>query len=278
MSSFAYIDKERTIKIKAINCTIYDQGKRYYCPEPDCTAHMKLRCVESVNAPHFYAMKAFPHTGANCISGGKNQTAIGHDEENFNTDTFFAFLSGSDRTASKIKAPSRQPSKRKHRVHPRCRKATVVRTIGALYQLCKARDVNSVYGGTPIKELLCDDRSNFLYTKTINHKHMIECVYHRYDSKAQNIFLKYPPDDRKPNKYTICIHIESPQLYHVLQGKLYVAKGEKPSPVVIATDWKMRKINRKEVVFGEIVSGRQLYAPAPKEDKISSNTSGGKNK
>lgn len=260
MSSFAYIDEARTIRVEAVNCTISDRNKRYYCPEPDCTAHMKLRCVESINAPHFCALKKFPHTGVNCKYDSAQQISARHDEKLFQADDFFLNLSNSDRYSGTNERTIKKASKRKapsvEQEYP-----TPIRTVRDLYILCKVRDVNSKYGDIPVKELLCDDRSNFLYTRGINKNRLIECTYHHYNRKKQSIFLKYPLDTNKKNQYTICIHIENARLYDRLLKMLYTEQGVVPSPVVIASCWHTQTSQEQKIVFGDVVSGKQIYAP-----------------
>ena len=60
MSLFAFEDELRQKKALAVKCS--DRSKRFYCPDPQCDAHLFLCNQDGVSKAYFRAtLKSHPH-------------------------------------------------------------------------------------------------------------------------------------------------------------------------------------------------------------------------
>jgi hypothetical protein len=103
--------------------------------------------------------------------------------------------------------------------------------------------------------MLFDNRSNYILSKGLFEKHLIECFYFKYREDEQNIYFKYPLLASLPNQYTLKVHIQNKDLYYKINHKIY---NKDFFPIVIAGDWKRYGYNAFE---SEVNSYRQIYLP-----------------
>ena len=62
MATYAYKDANRKNVIYASNAVKEDRNKRFYCPNPNCAAHLYICAVDGSKKAYFRATrKEFPH-------------------------------------------------------------------------------------------------------------------------------------------------------------------------------------------------------------------------
>jgi len=246
MASIAYEDSARTKIIYADSCTIKDKNTRYYCENPDCPAHLYIRAVDSVLATHFYAPKDHPHVGW-CHKENSDFKPTDYSEDEFNYD------SALDEILSPSKKSSKTPTTPGHNTGDGNKRG--LSKTAQIYTMCKYYRPENSYNGTAIWKMLFDVRSNYLLTKGLFGKHLIECVFCKYEDSNQLIYFNYPLNKLLPNQYKLRIHIKDTDLYYKLRKKTY---NKDNLPIVIAGDWNKYATDSFEC---EVKSGKQIYLP-----------------
>lgn len=246
MSTIAYEDSERTKIVYASACTIKDLKTRYYCENPDCSAHLYIRAVNSVLNTHFYTSKNHPHNGW-CYKKPDEFKPTDYREEDFNYDGVIDEILTSTYKNKEIKPKPGQKTGDGNKKG--------LSKIAQIYTLCKHFRPENSYNGVEIWKMLFDVRNNYMLTKGLFGKHLIECLYHRYDKEGKHIYFKYPLNKALPNQYQLRIHIGDTDLYYKIQKKLY---NKDNLPIVIAGDWTKYDTDSFEC---EVKSGKQIYLP-----------------
>lgn len=246
MSFIAYKDSSRTQIIYADSCTINNKNTRYYCENPNCQAHLYIRAIDSALTTHFYALKEHPHTGW-CNKNQLNFTPTDYIENNFNYDAIFDMILSSSEKHSKNSI--------EFSWHNGKGKSHVLNKTAQIYTMCKSYRPENTYNGIKIWQMLFDVRSNYLLTKGLFGKHLIECCFYRYDNVNHYIYFNYPLNQSLPNKYKLRIHITETDLYYKLRKKIY---NKENLPIVITGDWDKYSTNSFAC---EVYSGKQIYLP-----------------
>lgn len=246
MAFFAYRDCRRTELIYAEDCNIQDRGIRFYCSNIECDAHLYIRSHNSILSTHFYAHKDYPHS-LGCIAT-KNFNITKYSETDFNFETVINdILENID-----IVNNSNKASCSKHNTN---RNQISISRLGQLYGVCKSRKHTNEYNGYTIWNILFDCRCNYILTKGISGKHIIECKFYKYDSLKKQIFFKYPITESLPNKYILKFEFEDGNLFNKSLRMIFNTKN---IPIAIAGDWKHEYRN---VYHSYCKSGKQIYFP-----------------
>lgn len=249
MATYAYRDQERTQKVYAKDCTIVDIGTRFYCENKECDAYLVLRAYRSVLAPHFAATKVHPHTGW-CRHEPPKFSPTNYDETMFNY---------SDVMDKIISCPMKKTTNSiaKRTAHQGDGKRRSIRNLPQLYSMCKSVDHKDTYNDFVIWKILFDCRCNYILTKGIAGKHIIECTFSSYNNELQTLRFNYPVDARLSNKYKLNVQINDRELYFRLKNKVYNYENR---VIVIAGDWHKCSLNCYEC---SISRGNQFYFPKP---------------
>ena len=246
MASIAYEDSARTKIIYADSCTIKDRNTRYYCENPDCPAHLYLRAFNSVLTAHFCATKDHPHVGW-CHKRRPDFKPTDYSESDFNYDNAIdAILSPSKKSGKTSTTLEQNTGDGKKRG---------LSKTAQIYTMCKHYRPENSYNSIKIWQMLFDVRCNYLLTKGLFGKHLIECTFFRYDNSGQLIYFDYPLNKSLPNQYRLRIHISETDLYYKLRKKIY---NKDNLPIVIVGDWGKYAADAFEC---EVKSGKQIYLP-----------------
>lgn len=246
MSNIAYRDSKRTQLVYANECTILDRNVRFYCENPDCMAHLYVRAIGSTIRTHFYAPESHPHTGW-CRKETTRFEPTSYQEELFNFDIAIDSLIFSQQNISSSQAT--------YITNSGDGKERSLSKIAQIYSMCKTYHPNDTYNGFFIWQMLFDNRNNYMLTKGLFGKHLIECFYTNYDKNGQYIYFHYPLNPSLPNHYKLRIHIENTKLFYKLLKKIY---NTEKRPIVIAGNWGKYDFNSFEC---HINSGKPIYLP-----------------
>lgn len=245
MSSYAYKDAARTQIIYANECTIQDKNTRFYCQNPECNAHLFIRAINSTLQTHFFAVSNHPHTGW-CKKINPIFDATNYDENIFNYEDVIDNILVSKTKTSGSTSP----------IFPKGDGQTrSLSKTAQIYNMCKSFQPTHTYNSIAIWKMLFDVRSNYLLTKGLFGKHLIECYYFKYDKTTQSIYFKYPLLTTLPNQYLLKAYIPNTDLFYKLNKKLY---NKNNRPIVIVGDWKKYSFNAFECIIN---SGKQIYLP-----------------
>lgn len=252
MGIYAYRDPQKKYLIYASDCTINDVGKHFFCPTHGCKAILSLCSLEGEKKPYFAARRQQKHS-AYCTIDTDVFDPSKYDPELFDYTQLMndlmldSFLSkGNDTyTANRNKSGSGN--------------VIGINSLAKLYMLCKSMNHNSTYGTMRIRSMLCDDRSNYLYSKILQQKCLIECTYKFYKKETQSIHFSYPLNPELPNQYNVKLIIPDETLFWETTHKIY---NRKDLPIVIAGDWK--QIAAKNISC-KLTSSKQLYYPHPNQ-------------
>ena len=139
MAKYAYEDVARKNKVYAKDALRKDRGKVYFCPNPNCTAHLYLCGVNGSNNAYFRATRSeFPHV-EKCPYGLKNDKfdPDQFDETEFIFDNLMDSLCVATDT-QKIQKKTGEHNKGDIGKHP-------LRTLRQIYSMCKSYDVSRTY-------------------------------------------------------------------------------------------------------------------------------------
>ena len=235
MSDYAYRDKLRTKIIYATEAKAEDKGEIFFCENPDCNAHLHLDALISEAVPPYFSAKEknFPHVeGCYFKSMGNSFNKNEYDENLFNFyELVNEYLNGTV-----------------HRIPRR------LYTLSQIYHMCKSKKNNDTYNNINIWKILCDNRSNYIYTRGLNGAHLIECKISRFNPDELTISLKYPFNDSLSNKYNLKVHDLFDRLLNlILNDDNTITKR----PMIVLGNW--RKINSDYV--SNIATRTQIYIP-----------------
>lgn len=240
MSSYAYRDELRKQIIYAKNARAIDKEVNFFCENPDCHALMRLSALnsEGVSSPYFTA----------------NITDFGHID-----DCYFSSLNKSfDETCYDEKLFNFEEIVNEYLSNNVKRIPRRLYTLPQIYRMCKNRDIHDSYNKINIWKILCDSRSNQIYTKGIYGPHLIECKCVKFIEKELALYFKYPFNDSLPNKHNLKVVINNRNLFFNLLNLLLTHdKKIVNRPVIIIGNWK--KISNNYV--SNIVTKTQIYIP-----------------
>lgn len=220
MSFYAYKDELRTQIIYATETTAEDKSKYFFCENPECNARLHLDALNSEGPlPYFAARKKnFKHV-ENCFFESKKNLFVEekYDENLFNFDELVnEYLNGSVR-----RIPNR------------------LYTLSQIYRMCKSKNIDSLYNNISIWKILCDCRSNHIYTKGIYGAHLIECKALKYDPNESTVSFKYPINDSLPNKYDLKVIIDNKDLFNTIKNLILTDERKiTKRPIIIIGNWQ----------------------------------------
>lgn len=236
MGTYAYEDSARKIKIYATKCPARLKDTPLFCWNPDCMAKVKLAAANSVHKnPYFHlASDDDVHIGwcenKNLFKGSRD-----YDETDFNFNNIIATLLTKKTNSSSGKAaptPAVPPTPSSAPIH------TKPKSIADIYQICKSLGLDEEFAGIERKRMLCDNKSNFFYSKGILGQHLVECTYHKFDPNTRTLYFKYPCNRTLANQYSVGLRF-APENADTFQQLVNFFLGcSADQTFVIAGDWK----------------------------------------
>lgn len=227
MAMYSYRDEERKLEIYAKNAHSEDKSTRFYCPDPDCKAHMFICGLDGSSAAYFRAtLKKYPHKIGCSFGSSNNFNPDEHDEDSFDFEEAMQNLEETTKPVGKNDTPN------PHSVGTT--KGKPLHTIRQIYDMCKSYKCSDKYNNLKIGFMLLDDRSSYMYTKGIFGYKLIEAKIKRYfyDKNSLTITLCTPI---KTTKYKLILKVEDNELFNEMRDKLY---NNRNKIVLVSGNWK----------------------------------------
>lgn len=255
MSFWAYKDISHINSISAEEAKTEDKSINYFCPNPNCPAIMHISHCDGISKARFRALPSHPHIeSCEYHRGGYQEDQF--EEKSFNFNNALQNLMSNNSLQhqnSKIKNNTNNLSNS----HNNNIKA--LKTLNEIYNVFKAKPINSEYNGIPIISMLADERSSFFYTKGIWGYKIVETNYVSY--------YKYN-NDLNEIKYIICLKYCTHIITHYItlvfndsktskniQNLLYNNKNKK---IIIAANFNTNNTNGAIKITATINSERQI--------------------
>ncbi|MGF6906793.1 hypothetical protein [Fusobacterium sp. PH5-44] len=232
MSNYAYRDLQRKKIIFASETTINDKKINFFCGNSKCNAILRL--CSGIKSPYFAALKKHTHIEG-CTFANKSSK---FDLTKYNENLFvFENIVNEYLTQNVRRIPRR------------------IYTLSQMYHVAKSAGINDRYGSSFIHEILCDNRSNKVYTYNIRGFHLIECKFYSYNEDEQFITFEYPLNDNLKNKYKLKISIiNNPELFSFVLKKIY---NKNDYPIVIIGNWRLYQ----GYYITDFTNKHQIYMP-----------------
>ncbi len=226
MSMYVYKDEARTEKLLARNAQKQNKDIRFYCPNPNCDAHMYIRNIDGVSASYFAAIPSYKHIKG-CFGSSKGFNPIEYDEDKFEFDDALLALTMSSKQKTRKITPSEYGSG--------LSTPKPLRTIGQIYSMCKSHDCSDTYNKTTIGQMLLDSRSFYMYPKGVFGWRIIEGKCRRpnfYDAIKMEISLIISADYRE---YTFILKFDDEILFKEIKNSIFPNRNHL---IAVAGDWK----------------------------------------
>lgn len=254
MAKYAYKDENKTQEItaeeaRASNC---GNGTVYYCPGKGCTAHLSLVRKNGLTSVFFRSMQTFPHIPGCQFSSDRSYNVEDYETDLFDIGTFFENLF----IGSAAKSPSTQKKKYND---SKCTTKTAeckqhIHTVRQMYNLFKGMGLDDTINNISRKEILCDGKSKFLYTKYISGYKLIECSFYRYDK--DKLIIKVIYQGGNDTKFFIDLVFNNKDLYYKAKNDIF---NNRENVFVVGGEVERYPLSKKYAIV--IHSLGQIYFP-----------------
>ncbi len=246
MAVYAYRDALRKEIIYAADAAKEDRSKRFYCPNPNCKAHLYICAIDGSKKAYFRATKkGFPHI---------SKCAFGSSTDEFNADEFdeasFVFDNAMENlyivtSSQKLQKMSGNHNQGAVKKHP-------PRTLRQIYLMCKSKPVTELYGDKVIGSMILDDRSEYRYPNGCFGNRIVEALPRKrlYDDDNMQLYLSAPI---KSGKYSFVLQFTDDNLYRMIRKEIY---NNRDKIIIIAGRWKKSGIYNRFVT--EVISKKQI--------------------
>lgn len=246
MATYAYKDAMRKDIVYAANAVKEDRNKKFYCPNPNCTAHLYICAVDGSKKAYFRATKKdFPHVP---------MCSFGSSTDEFEADQFddatFVFDNAMDNLCivtdpQKVQKTAGNHNQGTVKKHP-------PRTLRQIYLMCKSKPVAETYGDKDIGSMILDDRSEYRYPKGCFGNRIIESFPKRklYDNAKKQVYLSSPINSVK---YSFILQFADEILYKDIRDEIY---NNRDKIIVVAGKWEASGTYNRFVA--EIISKKQI--------------------
>jgi hypothetical protein len=240
MSLYAYLDKTREQIVHARDCSESDRGQIFYCFNHHCNEFMSL-VLPSEKANHFRILKPNLHNGCKEFQDFIRYVETEYNETEFNLES----------AIDDFMAPKKHETNT-NRTSVRGSTSTAkLSSIKKIFSMCKHYDYDCLYNSVEIWKILRDDRCNYIFTKGIWGKCLIECYFQRYDDNQMSIYFKYPLNPALQNQYIIKTVFDDNELFNEVKRSVY-----KRTHIVLAGNWKSIDNRTSQTNF---LSKKQLW-------------------
>lgn len=226
MAMYVYKDKERTIEFYAQDALRKDIGIRYYCPNPDCNAHMYLCSVDGSSTAYFSANRqGFSHI-EDCEFGSSNSFNPNKtDESAFDFQQALQNMLNPSLSTKKKKVPDTHKTG-EFNLKP-------LSTLRQIYDMCKSFACNQSYNNQVIGQILLDSRSEYMYLRGVFGSRIIEAnkkTGNCYSAQKSEIYLVAP----KSKKYEFVLKFSDDELFRFFRDSIY---NNYNKLIVVAGNW-----------------------------------------
>ena len=219
MAKYAFRDKERTNPLFASDATSADRNQLFYCPNPDCSAHMYICAMDGSRNAYFGATKRqFPHIPM-CPYSSNN---VDFDHNRFAEDEFHFDIAIENLITPERGAQGRQDNQENHpegedRPHP-------PHTLNQIYALCKSYDVHHMYADIEISEMILDNRSAYRYPHGCFGNRIIEAqaVKRFYDKTEMQVYLIAPiSSNGRIKQYNFILQCHNKKIFFNIRDMIF---------------------------------------------------------
>ncbi|AUN11222.1 hypothetical protein [Clostridium botulinum] len=231
MSSYAFKDPDRKIKIYAKDCNSSNKNIEYYCPTPNCKAKVTLRSLNGDYNPYFSPLRSKSHSDF-CPLGKLTGKNTSFDVSDFSIESLYNLIISKDQISNSSKKNQSSTPNSKCSLEP-------ITTPSNLYYFCKGHDINYyINNNLKVKDLIADSRTNFFFTKGIWGLKLVEVKFHQFDDKIHNIMFNYPLDNSCKNKHRLTVKFDSDEHYIKTKNKIFNTKKDYSSVIIgILGNW-----------------------------------------
>lgn len=245
LAKYVYKDKKRTEVIYAKDALREDKDITYYCPNPNCNAHMYLCGVDGVSSAYFSATrKAYPH-----CKGCNFETS-----NNFNTNNFDETAFDFENVLEMMRMPSMSSAKKKalYSYNTNNSDSKPLKTIRQVYDMCKSFPCSDSYNNLDIGQMLLDDRSEYMYPKGVFGNRLIEAKVKKgsfYNANKMKLSFVAPSSE----KYELQLQFEDKDLFNIIKNNLY---NNRHKLIVLSGLWEASE--KYNIFSTKIVSKKQI--------------------
>lgn len=232
MAMYVYRDEERKVELYAKDSYKENKSTRFYCPNPNCDAHMFICSLDGSSSAYFRAThKAHSHIDG-CMFTSFNKFKLDkYDEVLFNFETALkSMLIPSKKAIKKI-------DNAKHKNHRKTVTAggNQLKTIREIYSMCKSYGCHDIYNNVKIGQMLLDDRSCHMYSDGILGYRIIEAKVPKYfyDKEIQTINLCTPV---KTIKYKLQLMVSDKKLFREMRDNLF---NNSDKIIIVGGEWQV---------------------------------------
>lgn len=247
MAMYSYLEEGRKNKVYARDAQLKDKGKRYYCPNPECDAHMYLSNLEGLSASYFRASRVSHKHIAGCPYHALTRfDANNHDENAFSFEDALTAMMRAEHTPKKKEIPGRHTEGTST--------AKPLRTIKEIYSMCKNHSFTEKYNSVIIGEMLVDNRSINRYSEGVSGVKLIEGKCKKpyfYNSDQQEIYLVVTG---MKETYTFTLKFEDEKLFKEIKNRAFANKNH---TMLAAGYWTSTEMPKK---FSAIVTSKKQFA------------------
>lgn len=227
MAMYVYKDDKKTIEFYAQDAVKGDMGIRYYCPNPNCDAHMYLCGVDGLSAAHFSAnRKSHPHIDGCGFGSSNGFNPNNTDESSFDFQTSLENMMNPSSPTKKKKSPDGHKTG--------ISKLKPLRTIRQVYDMCKSYTCTQSYNNQLIGQMLLDDRSEYMYPKGVFGNRIVEAKIKTgkfYNPNKKEIYLLGPSS----RKYEFILQVSDNELFSFIRDSLF---NNRDRLVIVAGRWE----------------------------------------
>lgn len=246
MSNYVFKDKNRTIKLFAKDAIRENKDTRFYCPNPNCDAHMYICNVEGVSSAYFSANhKNYPHEDKCPFKALNRFKSDDYDEILFNFESALEALACSTKKDIRGLETTSEHGTGDSRRKP-------LRTIRQIYDMCKSFDINDTYNEIKIGKMIVDDRSSYMYPKGVFGYKLIEGKVKGYFYNSQKLEIKILAPITS-EKYSFILRFRDEKLFKEIEKAIF---ENREKMIVVSGNWK--STDKYNYFFTDIISKKQI--------------------
>lgn len=247
---YAFLDELRTKEILSRDAKKEDKYRRFFCPNPDCDAHLHIVSVDGLVSAYFKANdKNHPHINGCYFSKNSNKFT----PNKFKEDDFFledALFALTTLTGTRTKGTNGKIKDGKASLKP-------PHTISQIYSMCKTYSCKDTYNAFVIGQILLDNRSFYMYPKGVFGWHVIEAHCKRYyykqsdnESVPSEIYLMLSHKDKQ---YNFTLQFFDQKLFKQIRSYLHQNRDK---TVIVAGKWE--SASKPYTFKTQITSNKQI--------------------
>ena len=228
-------DKKNNITTKSSECTAIDINHVFYCLNPKCTAHLTLCAFENGKRTPYFACtnKNFPHIENYDYHSSNSSYLSKFNHKDFDPKDFLHNITIN--SSSKKSSNKSYSSSGFHQAN----NLMDIHTIRQLYKICISNPLNDYIGNTKILNLLCNDATQYLYTKYIKGIKLMVCEFDYINYKTRCIVANYPINSLG---FVVFVNFYSIDTFFHIERKFKDYKGK----IIIYADFSSKYIDSKQ--------------------------------